>query len=109
MVPDVRAIRLGLRMSWQKFADAFHIPLATIKNRGQGRRIPDAPAAAIYVFSSGQPKDYGRVTSVFPHCGRRVGRCGSDCIAGVAGVSPAAAGMNANLWRDLQRRIFFRL
>jgi putative transcriptional regulator len=45
-VPDVRAIRRGLHMSQHEFADAFRIPLATLKNWEQGRRAPDAPASA---------------------------------------------------------------
>ena len=45
-VPDVRAIRRQLHMSQHQFADAFRIPLATLKNWEQGRRAPDAPAAA---------------------------------------------------------------
>ncbi len=45
-VPDVWAIRRRLHMSQHEFADAFHIPLATLKNWEQGRRVPDAPAAA---------------------------------------------------------------
>lgn len=45
-VPDVRAIRRGLRMSQHEFAGVYHIPLATLKNWEQGRRQPDAPAAA---------------------------------------------------------------
>lgn len=45
-VPDVRAIRTHLRMSQQEFAQAYRIPLATLKNWEQGRRQPDAPAAA---------------------------------------------------------------
>jgi putative transcriptional regulator len=45
-VPDVRAIRRQLHMSQHEFADAFRIPLATLKNWEQGRRVPDAPAAA---------------------------------------------------------------
>jgi putative transcriptional regulator len=44
--PDVRAIRRGLHMSQHEFADAFRIPVATVKNWEQGRRMPDAPAAA---------------------------------------------------------------
>lgn len=44
--PDVRAIRRQLNMSQHEFADAFRIPLATLKNWEQGRRAPDAPAAA---------------------------------------------------------------
>ena len=45
-VPDVRAIRRHLRMSQNQFSAAFRIPLATLKNWEQGRRQPDAPAAA---------------------------------------------------------------
>jgi putative transcriptional regulator len=45
-VPDVRAIRRLLHMSQHEFAEAFRIPLATLKNWEQGRRVPDAPAAA---------------------------------------------------------------
>jgi putative transcriptional regulator len=45
-VPDVRAIRWQLRMSQQEFARVYRIPLATLKNWEQGRRQPDAPAAA---------------------------------------------------------------
>jgi putative transcriptional regulator len=45
-VPDVRAIRRKLRMSQTSFASAYRIPLATLKNWEQGRRKPDAPAAA---------------------------------------------------------------
>lgn len=45
-VPDVRAIRRQLHMSQHEFAEAYRIPLATLKNWEQGRRAPDAPAAA---------------------------------------------------------------
>ena len=45
-VPDVRAIRRQLHMSQHEFAEAYCIPLATLKNWEQGRRAPDAPAAA---------------------------------------------------------------
>lgn len=45
-VPDVRAIRRKLRMSQSEFAEKYRIPLSTLKNWEQGRRQPDAPAAA---------------------------------------------------------------
>lgn len=45
-VPDVRAIRRSLHMSQERFAMTYRIPLATLKNWEQGRRHPDAPAAA---------------------------------------------------------------
>jgi putative transcriptional regulator len=54
-VPDVRAIRRKLHMSQQRFAEAFRIPLPTLKNWEQGRRAPDAPAAAYLQAISRQP------------------------------------------------------
>ncbi len=45
-VPDVRSLREKLRMSQQVFASAYRIPLATLKGWEQGRRQPDATAAA---------------------------------------------------------------
>jgi putative transcriptional regulator len=45
-LPDVRAIRRKLKMSQLVFADTYRIPLPTLKNWEQGRRHPDAPAAA---------------------------------------------------------------
>jgi putative transcriptional regulator len=45
-VPDVRAIRRQLHMSQRRFAETYRIPLPTLKNWEQGRRAPDAPAAA---------------------------------------------------------------
>jgi putative transcriptional regulator len=56
MAPDVRAIRRKLHMSQHEFADAFRIPLATIKNWEQGRRVPDAPAAAYLHAIARQPQ-----------------------------------------------------
>ena len=35
-IPDVRAIRRSLRMSQQRFAAAYRIPLPTLKNWEQG-------------------------------------------------------------------------
>jgi putative transcriptional regulator len=40
-LPDVKAIRRWLRMSQHHFASAFRIPLPTLKNWEQGRRMPD--------------------------------------------------------------------
>lgn len=45
-VPDVRGLRERLKMSQQTFARAYRIPLATLKGWEQGRRQPDATAAA---------------------------------------------------------------
>jgi len=45
-VADARAIREQLQMSQQEFAQAYKIPLATLKGWEQGRRQPDATASA---------------------------------------------------------------
>jgi putative transcriptional regulator len=54
-MPDVRAIRRSLHMSQERFASTYRIPLATLKNWEQGRRHPDAPAAAYLHAISRQP------------------------------------------------------
>jgi putative transcriptional regulator len=56
-LPDVKAIRKKLRMSQQDFALAYRIPLATVKNWEQGRRTPDAPAAAYLLAIRRRPKE----------------------------------------------------
>lgn len=55
--PNVRAIRKGLRMSQHRFAVVYRIPLATLKNWEQGRRYPDAPAAAYLRAIQRRPKE----------------------------------------------------
>jgi len=55
--PDVKAIRRSLRMSQRRFAAAFRIPLPTLKNWEQGRRQPDAPAAAYLLAIKRRPKE----------------------------------------------------
>jgi putative transcriptional regulator len=56
-VPDVRAIRRKLRMSQSEFATKYRIPLATLKNWEQGRRQPDAPAAAYLQAIARRPRE----------------------------------------------------
>jgi putative transcriptional regulator len=56
-LPDVKAIRLSLRMSQHHFAAAYRIPLPTLKNWEQGRRMPDAPAAAYLLAIKRRPKE----------------------------------------------------
>jgi putative transcriptional regulator len=45
-IPDARAIREQLNMSQTEFSRAYRIPLPTLKGWEQGRRQPDATAAA---------------------------------------------------------------
>ncbi|MGB8365335.1 MAG: helix-turn-helix domain-containing protein [Rhizomicrobium sp.] len=56
-IPDVKAIREALHMSQQRFAASYRIPLATVKNWEQGRRAPDAPAAAYLLAIRRRPKE----------------------------------------------------
>jgi putative transcriptional regulator len=56
-VPDVRAIRRKLRMSQMEFAKNYRIPLPTLKNWEQGRRRPDAPAAAYLHAIAKRPRE----------------------------------------------------
>ncbi|HEX4158948.1 MAG TPA: NadS family protein [Rhizomicrobium sp.] len=56
-LPDVKAIRQKLHMSQQEFAASYRIPLATLKNWEQGRRAPDAPAAAYLLAIRRRPKE----------------------------------------------------
>jgi len=58
-IPDVRAIRRNLHMSQERFATTYRIPLATLKNWEQGRRHPDAPAAAYLQAISRRPREIG--------------------------------------------------
>ncbi len=56
-VPDVRALREELKMSQTDFASAYRIPLATLKGWEQGRRQPDATAAAFLSVIARLPKE----------------------------------------------------
>jgi len=44
--PDITDMRRRLGLSQGAFAQLFGIPLATVKDWEQGRRVPDAPARA---------------------------------------------------------------
>ncbi len=56
-IPNVRAIRRKLHMSQSEFAIKYRIPLPTLKNWEQGRRQPDAPAAAYLQAIARRPRE----------------------------------------------------
>ena len=56
-VPDVRALRGRLKMSQAAFSHAYRIPLPTLKGWEQGRRLPDATAAAFLNVIARLPKE----------------------------------------------------
>ena len=45
-VPQVKVIRRALAMSQEEFAAHFHIPIGTLRDWEQGRKVPDAAAKA---------------------------------------------------------------
>jgi putative transcriptional regulator len=53
---DVAAIRKKTHLSQEKFADAFHISLHTLRNWEQERRVPHGPAYALLVAIDRDPK-----------------------------------------------------
>ena len=55
-VPDPKAIRERLKMSQAEFAEAYGIPVGTLRNWEQGLRRPDAPAAAYLRVIAKQPR-----------------------------------------------------
>lgn len=65
-VPDVRAIRRKLHMSQQEFAATYRIPLSTLKNWEQGRRHPDAPAAAYLLAIARRPHEISSALTADP-------------------------------------------
>ena len=56
-VPDVKALRRRLEMSQAEFAEAYRIPLPTLKGWEQGRRQPDATAAAFLSVIARLPRE----------------------------------------------------
>lgn len=61
MVPDVKAIRRSLKMTQPEFAQAYRIPLPTLKGWEQGRRHPDSTAAAYLSVIAAMPKEARKV------------------------------------------------
>ena len=44
---DVRAIRTRMRMTQQRFADVFGLPVSNVRDREQGRSAPDQAARVL--------------------------------------------------------------
>lgn len=52
---DIKAIRAATKKSQQAFAAAYHLPIGTVRDWEQGRRVPDAPARALLAIISADP------------------------------------------------------
>lgn len=55
-VPRVRVVRQQLGMTQAEFADAFHLPITTLRDWEQHRSVPDAPARALLLAIERNPK-----------------------------------------------------
>jgi DNA-binding transcriptional regulator YiaG len=53
---DTRAIRKKLKLTQREFATRYHIPVATLRDWEQGRRVPDAPARALIAAIREEPE-----------------------------------------------------
>ena len=55
-VPQVHLVRQRLGMTQAEFAEAFHLPLTTLRDWEQHRSVPDAPARALLLAIERNPK-----------------------------------------------------
>ncbi len=55
-VSRVKAIRQRLGMTQTEFAEAFHLPITTLRDWEQHRSTPDAPARALLLAIERDPK-----------------------------------------------------
>jgi putative transcriptional regulator len=60
-VPRVRLLRQRLGMTQTKFAEAFHLPVSTLRDWEQHRSMPDAPARALLLAIERDPKAMQRL------------------------------------------------
>jgi len=60
-VPRVKWLRQRLDMTQAEFAEAFHLPLSTLRDWEQHRSTPDAPARALLLAIERDPKAMRRL------------------------------------------------
>jgi putative transcriptional regulator len=54
--PRVKVLRQRLGMTQVEFAEAFHLPITTLRDWEQHRSMPDAPARALLLAIERDPK-----------------------------------------------------
>jgi putative transcriptional regulator len=62
-VSRVKVLRQRLGMTQAEFAEAFHLPITTLRDWEQHRSIPDAPARALLLAIERDPKVMRRLLS----------------------------------------------
>jgi putative transcriptional regulator len=60
-MPRVKVLRQRLGMTQVEFAEAFHLPITTLRDWEQHRSIPDAPARALLLAIERDPKAMRRL------------------------------------------------
>lgn len=53
---DVRAIRSATKKTQKQFADAYQLPVGTVRDWEQNRRHPDAPARVLLSLIQAEPE-----------------------------------------------------
>lgn len=59
--PDIKAIRRATGKTQNEFAATYHIPVGTVRDWEQGRRVPDAPAKALLAIIARDPQAVERL------------------------------------------------
>ena len=62
-VSRVKVLRQRLGMTQTEFAQAFHLPITTLRDWEQRRSVPDAPARALLLAIERDPKVMRRLLS----------------------------------------------
>ena len=60
-VSRVKVLRQRLGMTQAQFAEAFHLPITTLRDWEQGRSTPDAPARALLLAIERDPEAMQRL------------------------------------------------
>jgi len=60
-VSRVKLLRQRLGMTQERFAEAFHLPITTLRDWEQGRSTPDAPARALLLAIERDPEAVRRL------------------------------------------------
>ncbi len=55
-VPDVKAIREGLKLTQRQFASLIGISIRTLQNWEQGHRVPEGPARVLLMVAERHPQ-----------------------------------------------------
>ena len=55
-VPRTRTLRRALAMTQEEFATRYHIPLGTLRDWEQGRRMPEGPARTLLAIIDRHPE-----------------------------------------------------